>query len=116
VNGNRIAMEPTLERSLAVVFGEAESTLPTAGGATTLPSPTPGAATPAPTQVGGPTPTATPTPVPLEGDVAELARQAEDAFERAQAALQDGDFATYGEEIDLARALIAQIVALTGDE
>jgi hypothetical protein len=116
VNGNRIAMEPTLERSLAVVFGEAESTLPTGGGATTLPSPTPGAATPAPTQVGGPTPTATPTPVPLEGDVAELARQAEDAFERAQAALQDGDFATYGEEIDLARALIAQIVALTGDE
>jgi phage shock protein A len=48
--------------------------------------------------------------------VAGLAQQAEDAFERAQAALQQGDFATYGEEIDLARALIAQIVALTGSE
>ncbi|HWC29483.1 MAG TPA: UPF0182 family protein, partial [Dehalococcoidia bacterium] len=37
-NGNRIAMEPTLERSLAVVFGEVESSLPSAG---TLPGSTP---------------------------------------------------------------------------
>ena len=115
VNGNRIAMEPTLVQSLAVVFGEAESTLPT-GGTVTQPSPEPAAATPVPTQAVGPTPTATATPLPLEGDVAGLAQQAEDAFERAQAALQQGDFATYGEEINLAEALISQIVALTGSE
>jgi hypothetical protein len=114
-NGNRIAMEPTLERSLAVVFGEAAPTLPSADpNATPVTQPTTVASpTPGPTQTA-PTPAA--TALPLEGDVAELSRQAEDAFERAQAALQQGDFATYGEEVDLARALIAQIVALTAGE
>ena len=114
-NGNRIAMEPTLRESLAVVFGEREASLPTADpDATPVTQPTAVASpTPGPTQTA-PTPAA--TSLPLEGDVAELAQQAEDAFERAQAALQQGDFATYGEEIDLARALIAQIVALTGSE
>src|SRR5918992_569361 len=38
VNGNRIAMEPTLERSLGVIFGQAGSTLPGAPG---QPPPTP---------------------------------------------------------------------------
>jgi hypothetical protein len=65
-------------------------------------------------QTDGTPPTTTPTPLPLSDDVAELARQAENAFERAQAALQNGDFATYGEEVAQAEALIAQIVALTG--
>jgi uncharacterized membrane protein (UPF0182 family) len=110
-NGNRIAMEPTLERSLLVVFGEAPSSLPSGGtvpGQTTTPgaSPTP---TPA---AGGPTA----TPVPISGSVAELARQSEAAFGRAQAALQQGDFATYGREIALARQLIQQIVAQTGTQ
>ncbi len=112
VNGNRIAMEPTLERSLAVVFGEADSSLPTAG--TTLPTPT---TTPSasPTPSPGPgTPTA--TAPPISGNVAELARQAEAAFDRAQAALQQGDFAKYGEEIGLAQRLIDEIVRLTGNQ
>jgi uncharacterized membrane protein (UPF0182 family) len=116
VNGNRIAMEATLEQSIAVVFGEAESTLPTGGTTTTQPTPTQGVTTPVATptiDAAAPTATATATPAPLSEDVAELAQQAEDAFERAQAALQAGDFATYGEEIELARALIAQLVALT---
>jgi uncharacterized membrane protein (UPF0182 family) len=116
VNGNRVAMEPSLQQSIAVVFGEAESTLPTGGAVSgAQPTPTPGGATPAatPTAAAGVEATPTATPVPLTGDVADLARQAEAAFQRAQAALQDGDFATYGEEIDLAQALIAQIVALT---
>jgi uncharacterized membrane protein (UPF0182 family) len=116
VNGNRIAMEPTLEQSIAVVFGEAESTLPTGGSSSTQPSPTPTAAvtTPTPTPAGGTSPT--PTQAPLSTDVAELAREAEAAFGRAQAALQDGDFATYGEEINRAQALIQQIVELTGNQ
>jgi uncharacterized membrane protein (UPF0182 family) len=109
VNGNRIAMEPTLERSLAVVFGEAESSLPGAG-VSPLPTTTPGVSpTPAPAAA-----TPTPTPPAVAGSVAELARQAEAAFNRAQAALQRGDFATYGEETALARRLIEQIVQMTG--
>jgi len=113
VNGNRIAMEPTLERSLAVVFGDAESSLPTAG-TTGTPAATPSAtSTPTPTPGAG-TPTA--TAAPLTGNVAELARQAEAAFERAQTALQRSDFAKYGEEIALAQRLIEQIVQLTGNQ
>ena len=116
VNGNRIAMEPTLEQSIAVVFGERAASLPTADPNATpqQPSPVPGSPTPAPTvDAAAPTPTATATALPLSEDVAELAQQAEDAFERAQTALQAGDFATYGEEVELARTLIAQLVALT---
>ena len=118
VNGNRIAMEPTLAQSIAVVFGEAESTLPINGGTAPQPTPTAAAATPTatPTPFDATPPTTTPTPLPPSDDVAELARQAEAAFERAQAALQNGDFATYGAEIAQAEALIAQIVALTEGE
>ena len=59
------------------------------------------------------TTTPPPTRVPPSGDVAELAQQAEDAFNRAQAALQAGDFATYGDEIKQAQELIAALVRLT---
>jgi uncharacterized membrane protein (UPF0182 family) len=114
VNGNRIAMEPTLDRSLAVVFGEAAPTLPTAG--TPGASPSPGAtATPVPAQTPAP---AGPTPGPTlpAGSAAALAQQAKAAFERAQAALQQGDFATYGTEIALVQQLIQQLVQVTGGQ
>jgi hypothetical protein len=117
VNGNRIAMETTLERSLAVVFGEAESSLPIADPnatpITSAPTPTTAVPTPTPGDTTPPAPTA--TRVPVSGDVAELAQQAEAAFNRAQAALQNGDFATYGEEIELAQELIAEIARLTNE-
>jgi len=121
VNGNRIAMEPTLERSLAVVFGQAQATAPTTdpnATPTTPATPADGGPSPSPTLSPEPTTSAQPSPTPLppSDDAAELARQAEAAFERAQAALQAGDFATYGEEIELARSLIAQLVALTSEE
>ena len=127
VNGNQIAMEPTLERALEVIFGGAEPTAPTTGDITPTTSPEPGStatATPTPAPAG-PTATAAPptatataaaptaTPVPLTGDAAELARQASEAYERAQAALQAGDFATYGEEINLVEQLLARLVELT---
>jgi hypothetical protein len=51
--------------------------------------------------------------VPLTGDAAEVARQASEAYERAQAALQAGDFATYGEEIRLVEQLLQRLVELT---
>ena len=103
-NGNRIAMEPTLGRSLEVIFGGAPATLPTG-------SPTPGAGTPTAT----PTPGAagTPTPAGTPRSIAELAREADAAFQRAQEALRNGDFATYGREIARVEELIQQIVRAT---
>ena len=47
------------------------------------------------------------------GSVADLARQAEAAFQRAQEALRNNDFATYGQEISRAQQLILQIVQQT---
>jgi uncharacterized membrane protein (UPF0182 family) len=71
------------------------------------PTPSPGEPTPAPTP--GPEPTATPGPgEPLPTDVAGLIEYANRHFGLAQAALRDGDFATYGEEIaKVERALAA---------
>jgi hypothetical protein len=108
VNGNRIAMEETLAASLAVVFGLAPPTTPEAS-----PTPAPEATgTPSPT----PAATATPAPAttPLPDDVEALAREAQDAYARAQEALQRGDFATFGEELDRVAAALDRLVELTG--
>jgi hypothetical protein len=112
-------MEPTLQQSLDVVFGRAQSTLPTAQPGGTIPQ-APGASG---TPVPGPTPAATPrvtaSPVPAatpssSASVNDLARQADAAYQRAQAALRNGDFATYGQEIATVEALIRQIVERSG--
>jgi uncharacterized membrane protein (UPF0182 family) len=114
VNGNRIAMEPTLERSLAVIFGNAAPTTPATG--ETTGTPPAGSGTPSPS-AGTPTPaaaTATPAIAVTPGNIADLARQAEDAFQRAQVALRNGDLATYQQEVNRAEELIRQIVAQSG--
>jgi uncharacterized protein len=88
--GDRIAMEPTLEASLARIFGEA-----LAGG---LKSPIPEAKpgeTPAPTQ-------AAPPP-------ANLADQLKQHYDRAMQAQREGDWARYGEEIKRLGAVIDQM-------
>ena len=115
VNGNRIAMEPTLERSLAVIFGGAAPTPPgidTTTGGITSPTPPP-AATPGATATPRPSPTPPPAGTP-SGNVAELAREADAAYQRAQEALRNGDFATYGSEIARVQELIQRIVQLSG--
>ena len=71
-NGNEIAMEPTFEAALDVVFGLRASTLPGAGQFTS-----------------GPTPAAPPTPAlgaaaAPSGDLADLLNQATDAADAAQ--------------------------------
>jgi uncharacterized membrane protein (UPF0182 family) len=114
VNGNRIAMEPTLERSLQVIFGGAPPTPPGVEPGTGSPpaaTASPGAPTPTPI------PTATPIPPPVgtPGSVSELARQADAAYQRAQEALRNGDFATYGAEIQRVQQLIQQIVQQSGN-
>ena len=126
VNGNRIAMEPTLQQSLDVVFGMAPSSLPNAqpgqGGPVPGASPTPApGTTPTARPTPGPSPTPrpatspVPAPTPSAGtSVNELARQADAAYQRAQTALRNGDFATYGTEIATVQALIQQIVQRSG--
>ncbi len=114
VNGNQIAMEPTLERALAVLFGAAAPTPPTLDPDATpaTGSPTP-AVSPTAAATAQATPVVTPTPGGTPATVGGLAREADAAYERAQQALQRGDFATYGVEIARVEALIQQIVELT---
>ncbi|HTC86335.1 MAG TPA: UPF0182 family protein, partial [Candidatus Acidoferrum sp.] len=70
------------------------------------PSPSPGV-TPAPTPSGGPV--ASP-PVDVQG----LVTYANTHFELAQAALRNGDFATYGREIALVQDALRQLETLVG--
>lgn len=74
--GNQIAMEATLEQSLARIFGGPSTPTPAVGGPTLAP----GAARPAPTAIG------------------TGAQRALDIYNRAQDALRRGDWAQYGAE------------------
>lgn len=97
----------------AVVWGETleealKLLLEANGGPTPTPTPTPG---PGPSPTPGPSPSADPS---LPTDVAGLIAYANDHYERAEAALRAGDFATYGAEIELVRQALAQLEALAG--
>jgi uncharacterized membrane protein (UPF0182 family) len=89
--GNQIAMEPTLDQSLARIFGGPAPAAPAVAAATTA---EPGAARPAPPAVGS------------------EAQQALQIYNRAQEALRRGDWAQYGVEQkrleEALRALAAQ--------
>ena len=80
------------------------------------PSPSPGTGpTPAPGASATPAPTPAPTSdanEPLPNDLAGLIDYANLHFDRAQAALRAGDFATYGAEIDRVHAALARLDAL----
>ena len=83
-----------------------------AGGAPPGPSPTP---TPSPSPGATPDPgagrVAGAPPSPPSGDVSALIDYANLHFERAEAALRNGDFATYGAEIELVRQALTQLQA-----
>jgi uncharacterized protein len=81
------------------------------GGPGPTPSPTP---EPGPTPTPGPTGTPGPGSTPPSGDVAALVEYANLHFELAQQALRDGDFARYGEEIELVKQALGQLEALVG--
>jgi uncharacterized membrane protein (UPF0182 family) len=93
-------------RSLSEALG-----LLLAGGSTPPPTPSP---SPSPTPGASPTPasSAGPGATPPSGDVAALVAYANDHFERAQAALRAGDFATYGQEIAKVQDALRQLDAL----
>jgi uncharacterized membrane protein (UPF0182 family) len=77
------------------------------------PSPSPGP-TPSPTPGTSPTPAPSGSPgaSPPAGDVAALVAYANDHFDRAQAALRAGDFATYGAEMAKVQEALRQLNAL----
>jgi uncharacterized membrane protein (UPF0182 family) len=104
-NGNNIAMEPTLEEALEVVLGRALATTPTDDEPTVEPTPADGT-TPQPTATAGPT-------APLPDAVDGLITEANESFERAQALLQAGDFAGYGEEIERLESILQLLAELT---
>ena len=115
VNGDSIAMEPTLSRALDVIFGRASpSGLDSTGASVASPTPTAGAGeTPQVTQAA-PTPTPAVTAAPVSGDVASLVAQALDSYNRGQAALRNGDFAGYGAELERQRQILDQLQQLVG--
>jgi uncharacterized membrane protein (UPF0182 family) len=91
-------------------LGEALRLLLAGGGQAPGPTPTPG---------GTPGPGASPTPIPsaapgLPSDVPGLINYANQHFELAQQALKDGDFARYGQEIELVRQALARLDQLAG--
>ncbi len=91
----RTVWGPTLKEALTLLL---------AGGGT-APGPSP---SPSPNPGGSPTPapTAGPSGTPAQDDVAGWIAYANDHFDRAQAALRAGDFATYGVEMaEVQRAL-----------
>ncbi len=90
VTGNRIAMEPTLEAALGSLYGAKVATAP---------QQVPGSAGPG---------------VALPGQVSELARAAQEHYRKAQEALRQGDWATYGEELKKLEDVLDQLVRLTG--
>lgn len=87
--GDRIAMEPTLEASLARIFGEAP--------AGDLKSPVPDAK-----------PGETPQKTQAAAPATNLADQLKQHFDRAMQAQREGDWARYGEEIKRLGAVIDQ--------
>ena len=77
------------------------------------PTPTPGPS-PSPGASPAPTPTQGPGATPPAGDVAALVEYANLHFELAQQALRDGDFARYGQEIELVQQALSQLEELVG--
>jgi uncharacterized membrane protein (UPF0182 family) len=120
VNGDSIAMEPTLARALDVVFGRAApSGLDSSGApAATSPTATPAAGASPPATSSAPTPQATTpalsTPAPIGGDAATLVGQLQDSYTRAQALLRNGDFAGYGAELARQKQLLDSLQQLLG--
>jgi uncharacterized membrane protein (UPF0182 family) len=89
---NQIAMEPTLEASLARIFGSG-------GGSASAAAPAAPTATDATTSAAPAAPAAT----------GSLAAQAKQHYERAVQAQRDGDWARYGEELKQLGAILEQM-------
>jgi uncharacterized membrane protein (UPF0182 family) len=105
--GNRVAMESTLEEALTKLFGTA----------VTPPNVTGSQPASAPAQTQGQAPSTGQAPASgsasLSPDAAALIKSANDHFNKAQDALKNGDFATYGSEQKALQADLQRLAALT---
>ncbi len=95
VAGDQIAMEPTLEESLAVIFGTE-------------------AIPPEEPEVEPPTP-GEPEEA-LSAEIASLIEEAQQHYDRAQQYLKAGDWTGYGEELDALKAVLDQLAELIAEE
>ena len=90
VAGEQIAMEPTLEESIAAIFGpEAPPTEP-----------------PAPAE----------PEEPVVADIAELIEEAQQHYNKAQQYLKAGEWAGYGEELEALKAVLDRLAELATEE
>jgi hypothetical protein len=102
-----------LNEALDVAFGIKAAQIITATGGTTPP-------TPASTAVPGTTPAPTRPPAPTSvtgstgGSVADLTQSALSHYNRAQQALQNGDWTTYGQELDAMKADLTRLQTIIG--
>ncbi len=92
VAGEQIAMEPTLEESIAAIFG--------------LVAP--------PTEPEAPAPAEPAKPV--GADTAELIEAAQQHYNKAQQYLKAGNWAGYGEELKALKAVLDQLAELAAEE
>ena len=105
-----VVWDSTLSGALTKLLANSPSSSPPPGAS---PSPGPSSA-PSSGPSSGPTPTATPGAgaTPPAGDVAALIAYANQHFELAQAALREGDFATYGAEIAKVQQALQELSGL----
>jgi hypothetical protein len=110
--GDQIAMEPTLEESIAAVFG------------TEVPPIEPVAEPPAAVEpeeppvepVAEPPVPAEPEAPPVAADIASLIEQAQRHYNDAQQYLKEGDWAGYGKELDALKAVLDRLAGLAAEE
>ena len=112
-SGDRIVMQETLAQALQALFtgktGEALTQVTTTSGGAEEVSPQ---ATPQPVPTSSAAQTA--SDAELAGkSVAQLAQLASDHYEAAQQALRDGDWTTYGAELDKMQAVLTVLVEQT---
>jgi uncharacterized membrane protein (UPF0182 family) len=95
--GDKIAFEPTLQQALDALFGQGA-----------------GAGVPAGGPSGSPAPSASPgtTVVPATGDLAQAIAEADAAFRAGQTALQQGNFAAYGQAQERLKAALQRLSQL----
>ena len=87
-------MEPTLEESIAAIFGVAAS--PAEPVVEPISPPEPGE--------------------PVATEIAKLIEEAQRHYDKAQQQLKAGDWAGYGEELDALRAVLDRLAELAAEE
>ena len=106
IANGQIAMEPTLELALQVIFGERAPTRPEGAdpGGTPVVTPTP---------AGTPQPAVPASPGATPDSIAGLIETANAAYDRAQDRLRQGDLAGYQREIDEVARILRQLASST---